>query len=178
MKLNLGCSDDHKVGYLNVDCVKPADLVVNLCNPWPWKDDAIDEIYAKDVFEHLEQHQPRIPDDRALFTGNKGKIWAMNESHRVLKPGGILEFLVPVVCLNDGRINPGAFADPTHVSFWTNDDKYYFCSEWNNMQGERGRLGPAYGITALFDILVWKVQEYGVSYERRSKLHAVLKAVK
>lgn len=182
MKLNLGCSDDHKAGYINIDSVKPADQIVDLCRTWPWENSSVDEIYAKDVFEHLEGGVPNYfgtgPAISYTHRGNRGKIWAMNESHRVLKPGSILEFLVPAVCLGDGRVNPGAFADPTHVSFWTADDKYYFCTPWNNPQGERGRLGPAYGITALFDIVKWEVQEYGLTHERRSKIHAILKAVK
>ena len=175
LKLNLGCSDDHKLDYVNVDCAPPADQVVDLVERWPWTESSVDEIYAKDVFEHIEGrrnfHTP-------YYRGNRGKIWVMNESHRVLKPGGILEFLVPAVHLKDGRVNLGAFTDPTHVSFWTQDDKYYFCTEWNNPQGERGRLSDAYGITALFDIKLWELQEYGASHERRSKLHGVLIAVK
>lgn len=169
MKLNLGCSDDHKAGFINVDSSLPADQIVDLSKPWPWADSSVDHIYAKDVFEHI---------DGPGLLGQKGKIWVMNESHRVLAPGGTLEFLVPLVCLSDGRINPGAFADPTHVSFWTVDDKYYFCDEWNTPRDERGRLGPAYGITALFSIVRWDSNDYGMSHERRSKLHATLKAVK
>ena len=175
LKLNLGCSDDHKPDYVNVDCAPPADQVVDLVERWPWTESSVDEIYAKDVFEHIEGrryfHTP-------YYRGNRGKIWVMNESHRVLKPGGILEFLVPAVHLKDGRVNLGAFTDPTHVSFWTQDDKYYFCTEWNNPQGERGRLGNAYGITALFDIKLWALEEYGAPHERRSKLHGILIAVK
>ena len=178
LRLNLGCSDDHKPGYVNVDCVPPADQVVDLCLRWPWEDSTVNEIYAKDCFEHLEDFFGSERGHRNALTGNKGKIWVMNESHRVLKPGGVLEFLVPAVHLKDGRVNLGAFTDPTHVSFWTQDDKYYFCTEWNNPQGERGRLGDAYGITALFDIKLWELQEYGVSHERRSKLHGILIAVK
>jgi len=102
----------------------------------------------------------------------------MNEAWRVLKPGGILDLAVPCVALADGSVNPGAFADPTHVSFWTLDDRYYFCEPWNNPAGERGRLGPAYGITALFRQKHWGLHEYGSDKERRSKVHAILEAVK
>jgi SAM-dependent methyltransferase len=171
LKLNLGCSDDHRGGYLNVDCAKPADLIADLCLRWPWDDGTVDEIYAHDVFEHLY-------DRAAGKMGNLGKIWALNEAWRVLKPGGILDLAVPCSILSDGRMNPGAFADPTHVSFWTMDDRYYFFEEWNNPQGERGRLGPAYGIVAVFRPLVWKLHEYGNGPERRSKILATLEAVK
>jgi hypothetical protein len=195
MLLNLGCSDDLKLGYVNVDNCIPyqfaAELLTDaaisqlkygmfqsqdksfflqdLTERWKFEDSSADEIYAKDVFEHISNSD---------FPGNKGKIWVMNESYRVLKSNGVLEMLVPCVHLRDGRVNLGAFADPTHASFWTHDDRYYFCEEWNNPQGERGRLGPAYGISCLFGIIKWELVEYGAAHERRSKIHAVLRAVK
>lgn len=194
IKLNLGCSDDLKPGYVNVDShipynERPRDLrdalfhssigaynfsdavvyVMDMRESWAPKNDSIDGIYAKDVFEHV---------DNASFPGNRGKIWVLNESYRVLKNGARLEMLVPCVHMRDMTINPGAFADPTHVSFWTYDDRYYFTEEWNNPQGERGRLGPAYGVTCRFKVIVWELQEYGGPGERRSKIHAVLEAVK
>jgi hypothetical protein len=195
IKLNLGCSDDLRPGYVNVDRVAPTDYLrsrsladfvfharlgvvafrddhvymANLAKPWPFRDGEVDEIYAKDVFEHVSS---------AEYPGNRGKIWVMNESYRVLKPDGLLEMLVPCVHLADGRVNPGAFADPTHASFWTHDDRYYFTEEWNNPLGERGRLGPAYGITCRFDAVKWELMEYGLPHERRGKIHAVLSAVK
>lgn len=169
LKLNLGCSDDHRAGYVNVDVAPPADLIADLRWPWPWEDSSVDEIYAHDVFEHLFSAQfPLVPP----------KIWAMNEAHRVLRPGAILDLAVPAVALSEGRVNPGAFADPTHVSFWTMDDRYYFCEEWNHAGGERGRLGPAYGITALFRLRSWELREYGSGAERRSKIWARLEALK
>ena len=193
MRLNLGCSDDLKPGYVNVDqysdLPRQASLsdsmfhvrigaqnlrddyvyTCDLARHWPFHDGEVDAIYAKDVFEHVSSVE---------HPGNRGKIWVMNESYRVLKPNGLLEFLVPCVHLADGRVNPGAFADPTHASFWTHDDRYYFTEEWNNPQGERGRLGPAYGITCRFEVVKWVLNEYGLPHERRSKIHAILKAVK
>jgi hypothetical protein len=161
VRLNLGCNDDHKPGYWNVDQCAPADQIADLRCSWPWPDCSVSEILAHDVFEHLPS-----------------KIVTLNEAHRVLRNGGLLDLWVPVVSLSDGRVNPGAFADPTHTSFWTMDDRYYFCQEWNNPQGERGRLGPAYGITALFIPRKWELFEYGAGPEKRSKLRAILEAVK
>lgn len=161
MKLNLGCSDDHWPGYVNVDVAQPADVIADLREPWPWGDSAVEDIYAHDVLEHLPC-----------------KIHAMNEAWRVLRPGGLLDLAVPCVMLADGRVNPGAFADPTHRSFWTMDDRYYFCEEWNHSGGERGRFGFAYGIKALFRPRRWDLVEYGQGHERRSKIVALLEAVK
>lgn len=159
LRLNLGASDDRKAGYVSVDIAPPADVVCDLRNRWPWDDGTVDDIYAHDVAEHMNQ------------------IWFMNEAHRVLKPGGRLDLAVPAVALADGSVNPGAFCDPTHVSWWSLDTRYYFNVEWDNPQGERGRFGPAYGITALFKG-EWKMYEYGTGPERRSKITAILEAVK
>lgn len=124
IRLNLGSSDDLKPGYLNVDTI-PQDYAdahfhgsqyqqADLNQPWPWEDSSVDEIYAWDVFEHLSQdrddHVRRHPHWQPVAP----KIWVMNEAHRVLKPGGLLDLAVPCVMLSDGRVNPGAFADPTH----------------------------------------------------------------
>ena len=161
LKLNLGANDDRKSGFVSVDICEPADVVTDLNYHWPWENSTVDEIYAHDVFEHL----------------GPSKIWPMNEAWRVLKPGGILDLAVPCVMLADGRVNPGAFADPTHRTFWTLDDQYYFMEPWNHPGGERGRLGPAYGIQALFRG-EWRMVEYGASNERRSKILAHLVAGK
>lgn len=189
MKLNLGCSDDHKPGYVNVDVAPPADQVADLRFRWPWPDSSVEEIFAHDVFEHLYQKSRYLISPVEALTRSvtppvgyvrevAPKVWAMNEAHRVLKPGGLLDLWVPCMHLSDGRINPGAFADPTHCSYWTMDDQYYFFEQWNNPQGERGRLGPAYGITALFLPRKWELFEYGAGHERRSKIRALLEAVK
>jgi SAM-dependent methyltransferase len=47
----------------------------------------------------------------------------MNEAHRVLKPGGVFEVIVPIV--ND-PLTWHAIADPTHVSFWVPESFHYF----------------------------------------------------
>lgn len=159
LRVNLGCSDDHKSGYVNVDIAPPADVVCDLRERWPFEDSSVDELYAHDVAEHMNQ------------------IWFMNEAFRVLKPGGKLDLAVPAIALEDGRVNPGAFCDPTHISWWSLDTRYYYNVEYNNPQGERGRLGPAYGIKALFRG-AWRMYEYGNGPEKRSKITAILEAVK
>ena len=128
LRLNLGCSDRAVPGFLGVDLADgPAtDIVTDLRDVWPWDMDSVDEILAHDIIEHL-------PD----------KIFTMNELHRVLKPGGRVEISVPTT---DG---PGAFQDPTHVSFWNRRSFLYF--EAGNIYRER--FARAYGIIAAFRVV-------------------------
>lgn len=131
MRLNLGSSDDLHPDFLNVDIWEPPGatpdnfLKADLRKKWPWEDSTIEEIRAHDILEHL-------PDIRK----------SMNEAHRVLVPGGILDLFVPTT---DGR---GAFQDPTHVSFWNANTMYYFVEDF----AEWMRFHEAYGISARFRI--------------------------
>lgn len=57
MKLNLGCGRTLKKGYVNVDIVKEkgVDIVHNLNKfPYPFEDNSVDEIFAQDILEHVE----------------------------------------------------------------------------------------------------------------------------
>lgn len=148
MRLNLGCCDHKLPGFLGVDICPPADVIADLRKPWPWPDSSVDEIFARDIFEHL-------PD----------KIHTMNETWRVLKPCGRVEIIVPTT---DGR---GAWQDPTHVSYWTPNDLTYY-----SVNGfERKRLGDHYGIKALFRVVSQKHEELA---GKVWKLTAVLEAAK
>ena len=57
MKLNLGCGDDIKKGYINVDsCKLPrVDVVCNLEKKFPFKSDSADEVIAENIIEHLNE---------------------------------------------------------------------------------------------------------------------------
>jgi len=169
IKLNLGSSDDRREGFFSVDRVPPADLIADLRCAWPWQRSSVAYIYAKDICEHL---------DNAEFPGQKGIIWCMNEAHRVLRPGGQIELIVPSL--------PGKapWVDPTHVSVWTDDLRFYFDERWNNPRGERGRLGPGMGITALFRTVGgrsgkdWTPIQYAPDAPARHKIMVILEAVK
>jgi SAM-dependent methyltransferase len=75
--------------------------------PWPTGDGTVDAIRASHVMEHIPAGQPRLD--------------VMNEAHRVLKPGGKFEVIVPFMT---GSWH--AIADPTHVSFWCKESFHYF----------------------------------------------------
>jgi predicted SAM-dependent methyltransferase len=148
LRLNLGCSDAHVKGWLNVDLCEPADVIADLSQRWPWEDSSASNVKAWDIFEHMPL-----------------KIHTMNECHRVMAPGGTLDLFIPTT---DGR---GAFQDPTHVSFWTPNDLFYFCQEYVEWQ----RFHVAYGITARFKVVQQSHTEYS---SRVWKLRAILEAVK
>lgn len=134
VRLNLGCSDRSLRGFVNVDiCPGPeVDVVADLRERWPWPENSISQIIAHDIIEHL-------PD----------KIYTMNELHRVLMPRGRVEIVVPTT---EG---PGAFQDPTHVSFWNRRSFLYY--ESGNIYRER--FAKAYGIVAAFRIVREKTDQ-------------------
>lgn len=140
MNVNLGCSDQIHPDYLNVDIWTPPGAIASeddewkgrfvrtdLSKKWIFEDSSLDEIRAHDIFEHL-----------------KNKRFTMNEAWRVLKPGGLLDLFVPTT---DGR---GAFQDPTHVSFWTPNDLFYFVEDF--AEWKRFAASQNYGITARFRV--------------------------
>lgn len=76
--------------------------------PWPTADQSIDALRASHVMEHIPAGAERIA--------------VMNEAHRVLKPGGTFEVVVPDVLTGTWH----AHADPTHVSYWCLESFHYF----------------------------------------------------
>lgn len=80
-KLNLGCGEDKKEGYINLDwnpLTRP-DIIHDLNElNYPFDDGSFDEITASHVLEHLEK-----------------PFLIMKELHRLLKPGGRLIIKVP-----------------------------------------------------------------------------------
>lgn len=96
-KLNLGCGEDYRDGWVNVDVVPECDpdLVVNLSSfPWPFAAASFDRILAGHVFEHL----PSIGD-------------ALAECGRILRPGGTVDIRLPIGLDYE--------ADQTHQTRWT-----------------------------------------------------------
>lgn len=153
MKLNLGCSDRLRPGYMNVDSFRPhnADdsfILADLSKPWGMPDSSVEEIIADDIIEHL-------PD----------KILTMNEIHRVLVPGGKAHIFVPTT---DGR---GAWQDPTHVSYWNRNSFWYYTKG----VAEYERFHESYGITACFVVVKEEITTYPGDV---TKLSITLEAVK
>ena len=94
MRLNIGAGTDLREGFVNHDIVDlpGIDVVWDLnMLPWPWETASADEVVLKDVLEHLREFMP-----------------AMEELHRILKPGG--KAFVKVPYWNSWARH----ADPTH----------------------------------------------------------------
>jgi len=125
--INLGCGNNYKEGWCNVDigsCRK--DINHNLQTfPWPIPDNVADNIVAAHLVEHIEK---------------KIVIPFMREVHRVLKPGGIIEIYCPYY------LSKNAFTDFTHELFITEDTFSYFCQN-----GKHRSYGKIYGIDFEFN---------------------------
>lgn len=99
MRLNLGAGSALLTGWINLDRVQlpGIDVVHDLdVGPWPFESSSMDQIVAKDVFEHVA--------DPVLF---------MTECHRILRPGAGLFVQTPYYKGRD------AYTDPTHRRFPT-----------------------------------------------------------
>lgn len=81
MKLNLGCGNDYRQGYVNVDLRTDCETdLVSDVTKLPYEDGEVDEILALDLLEHF-------PVFRTLDI--------LSEWRRVLKLGGLLAIKVP-----------------------------------------------------------------------------------
>ena len=167
MKLNLGCGDRRIDGYVGVDIAPPADQIVDLAGPWPWPDSSVDHVLAYDVCEHIGDDQVHVLRDGSEI----GRIWFMNELHRVLKPGARAIIETP-----NAAHGVGYFQDPTHVSPWVMSTFKYF----EHGSFAHTRLAKSYGIAAAFRIVkIYEEESPAEGFgERVWKIHAELEAVK
>lgn len=108
-KLNLGCGEDIKEGYINLDFLKlkGVDKVHNLNKfPYPFKDNTFDEVYCSHVLEHLDDF-----------------IGVMRELKRICKPGAKIVIRVP-------HFSCGvSYRDPTHKRLFSYFTYNYFTDE-------------------------------------------------
>jgi SAM-dependent methyltransferase len=108
---------------------RPANLSLE---PIPWDDNSFGSVSAFDFIEHV----PRIlmtPDGRDTFFPF---VRLMDETWRVLAPGGLLYALTPA------WPHPEVFVDPTHVNVITDRTHEYFTGEnpLGRMYGFRGQF--------------------------------------
>ena len=97
-KLNLGCGEDTRAGYINLDWIAlPGVDVVHDINtlPLPFPDGHFAEILCNDVLEHVAY----IP--------------LLKELHRLLRPNGEIHIRVPHFT------SRFAYIDPTHINYFS-----------------------------------------------------------
>ncbi len=111
-RLNIGCGRDYREGWVNIDISTntKTDMTADIGYGLPdVKDCEASEIYISGV---LEQVGP-----------NHQFIMAMNECHRVLKPGGIMTVVVPNAKYSI------AHRDPMDVRKFTKETFDYFLAD-------------------------------------------------
>jgi glycosyltransferase involved in cell wall biosynthesis len=105
LKVDIGGGLFPRAGYTTID-QEDADIICNLDDGIPLKDNSVGVLNASHVIEHL-----------------KDPIKTMREIHRVLAHGGWAFIEVPST---DGR---GAWQDPTHVSYWNENSFWYYTKQ-------------------------------------------------
>jgi predicted SAM-dependent methyltransferase len=104
VKLNLGCGNDIRPGYINVDKFPASpDVVQGNLPDLPFGDDSADEILLSHVLEHF---------------GYADGEYLCREIHRVLKPTGIVDIEVPDIqwCMAQflGAPELNGYSDPSY----------------------------------------------------------------
>lgn len=80
-KINLGCGEALKQGFVNIDMFPGGDLTLDLRRGLPFEGECCDFIFSEHFFEHVE-----YPDTCSRL---------LRDCLRVLKPGGMIRFSVP-----------------------------------------------------------------------------------
>jgi len=75
MKLNLGCGEDYKKGYVNCDIKKSVnpDIVLDLTKKLPFENNSIGEVYMHHVLEHIPYYD-RLIKEIYRVCKNKAKV--------------------------------------------------------------------------------------------------------
>ena len=119
-KLNIGCGEDIKKGYVNLDFLKQEGVdVVHDVNkfPWPFKDNTFDEVYASHVLEHIDD-----------------LIKIMQEIHRICKKGA-------KIIIRGPHFSCGvSYRDPTHKRMFSYFTFEYFSNPGNYYKRREGNL--------------------------------------
>ena len=126
IKYNLGCGENKRRGFINIDRSREVnpDFVADVTvTPWEWSQPA-DLIFADNLFEHIREEL---------------LLKVMQECHRVLKPNGLLQIIVPISAPDNFM---AMFSDSSHVNHNFTAETY----DWFDHRNIRWkRYGRAYG---------------------------------
>lgn len=145
-KVYLGAGKHHMDGWLHVDRhpFPNTDIVCDITQGLPFKDSSIGHVYSQDFLEHVPP---------------ESKIDVMNEMWRVLKPGGIMEHVVPQA----GSQND--FGSPTHLSHWTQQQFEHFDVNSYRYEKDRDYEGFKGGFELVSSELAPNQQTFKVIYK-------------
>ncbi|MFO0773135.1 MAG: class I SAM-dependent methyltransferase [Nitrospiraceae bacterium] len=103
--IDLGCGGNKVAGAWGFDArmVPGIDVVADIERPLPIRSDSVDVVWVRHVLEHVRE-----------------LVALMEELSRICKSGGRVEVVVPYYT------SRGAFRDPTHVRYITEDTFQYF----------------------------------------------------
>lgn len=106
--LDIGCGNRKYANAIGIDRVPlfGVDIVADLNEGFPIKDNSADLIYSYHFLEHANDF-----------------LFMVGEIYRVAKPGAIIQIRVPYFMCFD------AFTDPTHKNFFTERAFDYFADE-------------------------------------------------
>jgi SAM-dependent methyltransferase len=106
IKIDLGCGDKRRDGYLGLDYVAGAqvDHVLDLTKePYPFEDRSVDAVFSAHFLEHIEEPNH-----------------VFSEIGRICKDGAKIEFWTPYAFTNEAFVYG-------HRHFLTEDDWMHFC---------------------------------------------------
>ena len=110
-KLEVGCGDNKRDGYMGMDIVQlPAVDVVHDMNivPWPFGENSFEEIIFDDVLEH-----------------SKNFLGILSEVYRVSDSNAIIKISLPHFSSDN------MYSDPTHTIFFSSRSFNYFDKSLN-----------------------------------------------
>lgn len=137
IKLELGSGGAGKKGYYSLDHLEldGVDIVADLNAPLNLiPDNSVEYLFSRHTLEHIHKFLP-----------------LMSEIHRVTKPDGIIEIIVPHFS------NVFGYSDPTHVRFFGLYSMYYFVSSENQ---PKARKVPPFYTDTRFKINTLNIEFY------------------
>lgn len=149
IRLDLGSGRSARKGFYAVDHLEMpgVDAVADLNEPLELlPDNCSDHIYSRHVLEHISEFIP-----------------LMREIHRITRPGGTIEIIVPHFS------NVYGFSDPTHVRFFGLHSMFYFVAPENQPSTRK--------VPTFYTDLRFKVRSIRIDFYRNGLIDRVLEPV-